>query len=105
MPHCNRLCNMIMWMLSLSFSFIGFQSYELLSEIGLEGVLIIITSLNIILLVTAFLFSSDHSAQVPCKEVLLYGWRETNDTYTVSKAITLFACNGRNAFIPTTYLF
>lgn len=80
MLHCNGLCNMIMWMLSLSFSFIGFQSYELLSEIGLEGVLIIITSLNIILLVTVFLFGSDHPAQVPCKEVLLYGWRETNDT-------------------------
>ncbi len=74
---------MIMWTFLLSFFLIGFQSYELLSETGLGVFLIIIafiTSHNIIVLARLFLFGLDHSAQVPCKEVRLYGWREADDT-------------------------
>lgn len=91
-----------MWL--LPFSLIGFQSYELLSGIVLITIAIVV-SRSIIVLVRLFLFGLDHSAQVPWKEVLANGWRETDDTLTVSKAITTYSCNGRNVLFPQLIYF
>lgn len=89
-----------MWAL-LSFSFIDFHSYELLTQIGLSvlKMTVFIMSHYIIALVRLFLFGLDHMAQVP------YEWRGTDDTLTVSKAITMNSCNGRNVLFPQVIYF
>lgn len=96
MSHCNT-CIMwcyamilIMWMLLLSFPLIGFQSYELLSEVFW------LLSLSSCIMGQ---FGFDRSAQVPWKKCY---WKKY---VKWSKAITKYFCNGINVLFPQVIYF
>lgn len=90
----------------LLFSLIGFQSYELLSEMGLLiiiTVVIIIVIISITIIIIMFWFGSLGPTQVPCKNECYC--MDGFNAITVSKAITIYFSNGRNVLFPQVIYF